>query len=194
MIDKHTIRWFLRGVMGMGLLLVAVGGMSHPHPGRAWDGQAGISSADGSLGGGEIESQDYTSPMVVPAAAFATDGLPSRGWRFNVNGYLYGSPSCDLIAPVYLPDGTTIVSVSATVKDSSDKRVRILLRRVNAYSSPETTDDMADFSSSGSGFQASLEAPAIENPVIDQTKYSYWLRVQLPDSNTQLYAVRVYYQ
>ena len=80
----------------------------------------------------------YTTPLVVPAAAFVSDGEEPSGYRFHDNGHLSGTDTVvHLGAPVYLPQGARIRAIEAYVYDNTDfcgsggQDVDLLLWRVH---------------------------------------------------------------
>ncbi len=66
-------------------------------------------------------SQQYVSPLVIPAADFTDDGFdpdslffPFGGGYFQGNSANYGC----LVAPAYLPNGVTVTDIFVSVYDN----------------------------------------------------------------------------
>ncbi len=63
----------------------------------------------------------YSSPMVIPAAAFHNDGEDPNGFYFNQNGYLEGDgTSVKMFAAAYLPQGAAVESLTLYAIDGTD--------------------------------------------------------------------------
>lgn len=145
-----------------------------------------------------LADDGYTSPMVVPGAAFHTDGQDPDGLIFNVNGYIRGDGSAvTAYAPVYLPDGATITSMTVYAVDGSDactgqESVGVYLNRTSI------TDDLVYqlASATTTGVSSTMQTPtdgSISPPLINNLQYRYYLRAMLCSSTHNLYAVALEY-
>jgi len=135
-----------------------------------------------------------SSPLVVPAAAFTSDGVDPDGFDFDfAGGYIDGSGSACLKAPAYLPAGATVVAVWASLLDNAAAgNIAVRLRRVNVYSgdsdvmaSVTTVEDSADIQQRG--------ASIVTKPHVDYSRYAYYLTTCLNYTEHKLYSVRIYY-
>jgi len=164
-------------------------GTDDPHVGQ---GSAGDSGGVGTAG--EISAQEYGSPLVIPAAAFA----PRRtGEIYNFlydGGYTQGGWGC-VMAPAYLPDGATVEDVYATVYDNdSVGYVRIYVYRVDNFDG--TTDSMAGITTNPAGASPDIQRlgdSTIQEPDVVYPDYSYYVLTCLDSVETRLYSVRFYY-
>ncbi len=137
------------------------------------------------------------APLVIPGAAFASDGtFPDSHFFSFSGGYQMGSSSggdgC-MAAPAYLPDGVEVYQMVATLYDNdATNDIYVQLWRVD--NSTGVTAIMGEVSTSGAQasivtpFEASMNYPAVEYPY-----YSYYVTTCLLGASHRLYAVRVYY-
>lgn len=137
------------------------------------------------------------SPLMIPAAAFATTGFTPDSYAFNTYGFIAGTSSFGCLrAPVYLPDGATVWRLAASMVDmsSTDDMSLSLVRTSNtAYSS---ATEMARVTTNGNTadpipnwyMDSSVSAPNVSYP-----EYGYYVHVCLPDYDFQVYQVRIDY-
>jgi hypothetical protein len=135
---------------------------------------------------------DYTSPLVIPAAAFVNDGL-TIDYFYSFAGGELGGPDC-WEAPVYLPDDVRILQYNASINDSDAVHdMSVYLRRKYNYSVGADTQVMGTIVSSGStGFEVYGDF-SIDYPRVTYPEYSYILTLCGGSSNTGLISLRVYY-
>jgi hypothetical protein len=138
-----------------------------------------------------------SSPLVIPAAAFSSDGFDPDSFYFTFSGgYIRGTAAADgcVKAPVYLPDGATIDSVYAYLYDNdSSRNAYIDVRRVRNLTGVQTT--MASVSTSAYGNSTSIRYLGdftVVEPVVDDL-YSYYVTTCFLSTNVRLYAVRIFY-
>ena len=139
----------------------------------------------------------YTSPLVVPAADFSSDGYAPEGYMFWFSaGALYGEnvPGTCLMAPAYLPNGATVSTMFITTYDNdATNNTNVTLWRVDNYAG---TSAQAMASVITSGASTSIQAPgtsAITYPLVSSPTYSYFLTTCLSYNELRLYSVRIYY-
>lgn len=138
------------------------------------------------------------SPLVIPAAAFSTNGNDADSTLYQAFfGFIEGTGvggGC-VQAPAYLPHGARITSmyVSLVDNDSSNNIYVSLYRRAN--------DSLFDVTSmayvQSSGASTSVIAPydaSITSPTVDFPRYSYYVTTCLPTASTRLISIRLYYQ
>jgi len=144
---------------------------------------------------GQIEGQDYRSPLVIPAADFSSDGFDPDGFRFSFSGgYLAGQSSNNCLqAPAYLPDDAVVYDFFVTFYDNNDSNnIFLELRRVNNFTGDVSV--LASVQSSGaSGTIRSVRDNTIANGTIIYPDYSYYVTTCLPATNLRLYSTRIYY-
>lgn len=219
MSTAYVRKWFLIGFLITGLLAVALLAVVYVPQGLAQDQTepepfSNLPALEKdvdqypSLTGEAAEiavaeaMEQYSSPLTIPAADFASDGVFPSQIRFialedNRGGYLRGlnTPDACVMAPVYLPDDVDITNLTATVVDA-DTINRIVVR---LYRSSRTTGDATTLATVSTGTSSSSQAvqdiatASITGSVIDNANYTYYLTTCLPAATIQLYAVRLFY-
>jgi hypothetical protein len=133
-------------------------------------------------------SQQYTSPLVIPAADFTDDGFDPDSVFFSFGGgYFTGDADAYgcLIAPAYLPQGATVTAMFVSVYDNDAARnITVTFRRVDNFTGSGTS--LASTSTSGSfaGIQT-IATSSITDPVILYPDNSYYLTTCLGSSSRQ---------
>ena len=159
--------------------------------------QAGASdSGETAVRANNAVNNGYSSPLVVPAADFRSDGDdPATTLLSFSGGYIAGtlSGSGCVIAPAYLPKDAVIntLQISAYDTDGSNQ-VAVSLRRVDNYSGAVTL--LATASTSGS--DASIVTPSVAvtaNNTVAYPTYAYYLTTCLQTESLRLYAVSISY-
>lgn len=149
-----------------------------------------------------------TGYLAVPSSAFApiqadTD-YDNHGDYLMVYDYDYGNV---FSAPVYLPQGAVVTSVTFYYYDSdpaayNEDPTLSGDARVNLYRvafSDRTRTSMADLESSGSGGNGSMTDSSINNGTVDNASYFYYLMADMPqaslpfDEVVKLHAVLIEY-
>ena len=157
--------------------------------------EAGVGPQAMPAGGTFFNGTCYSSPLLIPAAAFSSDGAAEGSFYFTfAGGYAFGTGTYGCIkAPAYLPNGATVTSVYATVYDNNGTwDLDIHLRRVNRLSG--TMDIMASLGTSGiSTSIQQISDTSIAQPLIGYPDYAYYLTTCL-DTSMRLYSVRIYFE
>ncbi len=143
----------------------------------------------------ERNQRAYSSPMVVPAAAFHSDGGDADSHNFYFNyGYIAGdgdgSSTC-MYAPLNVPAGATISWFYANVTDNNaGLDMTVFLRRVNKDTG--YAEVMASVTSSGadSGIDVLFNL-TITEPLVSW-HFAYFVTTCVYD-DFKLYNARVYY-
>ena len=142
------------------------------------------------------EPQSVGSPslLVVPAAAFSSDGSDPDGFFFSFDGgYVDGTDTACLKAPAYLPSGATVVAVWASLYNNTTVNVMVHLRRVNVFTG--ASDVIATLSTeSGDTAIQQRGTTAISHPEVDYSEYAYYVTTCLNYANHRLYSVRIHYE
>ncbi|MDL5051554.1 hypothetical protein QQ054_36730 [Oscillatoria amoena NRMC-F 0135] len=124
-----------------------------------------------------------------------TGSSPPKPYYLTTVGGTLGNAAY-FVAPVDLPDGATITTVSAWIFDS-DATYDIGIHLVRSFygSCCGSLTTMATVSSSGSPSQTSISTSAITNPVVDNANYSYFLIYTTVENQTSngLYNVKINY-
>jgi hypothetical protein len=158
---------------------------------------AGQVSADADENAYGIRSFSGGGAIVIPAAAFVSDGTSpdSRFFPFG-GGYFQGDASnygC-MEAPIYLPDGSVIEQVFASVYDyDAGRGIYVDVRRVDNFNG--STDILASMGTSTAGAFDGIEVISdvtIDNPIVVYPDYSYYVTTCLGSGSIRLYSVRVY--
>ena len=141
-----------------------------------------------------------TSPLVVPAADFVSDGYaPNSTFFYFTGGYVGGIgtkpvPGAGCIrAPVYLPPTASITGFFAYIYDNDPaNNVTVSLQRVRTLTG--LYDLIGQVSTSG---EDPNNIKYIGNNAINfgfvDNKHAYYLTTCLKTRDTRLYAVRVFY-
>ncbi len=139
---------------------------------------------------------DGTSPHVIPAAAFKSEGFDPDSSFFSFGGgYWTGDAAAYgcLIAPAHLPASVRVTDMFATVYDNDGSRnVTVTLRRMNNFTGVGTTMAAATSAGAFAGTQVIADA-TIDEPDTVYPDYSYYVTLCLGSSNLRLYSVRLYY-
>jgi hypothetical protein len=140
----------------------------------------------------DVSLSNDGSPLVIPAAAFSSDGSDPDGFFFNFAGYLDGNGTACLKAPAYLPDGVTVTDLYASLYDNSTSDIFVTLRRVDVSSG--TSDNLAEVSStSASSSIQSRQDNTINYADVSYPLYAYYVTTCLNSVDHRLYSVRIYY-
>jgi hypothetical protein len=201
----HTLTWAIRGFALTCLILVLVVMLTLPALGLASNSKDPGDNREAQVYDdespsvierdldGETAGSGYTSPLVIPAADFSSDGGFPDDFFFDFEyGYLQGDGFACLKAPVYLPDGVTVTSVNASLYDNASGNVVVELRRVNVttgtvdvMANPGTFADSTDIQHPNDVF--------IYYPEVSYPEYAYFLTTCLSSPSHRLYSVRIYY-
>ncbi len=138
-----------------------------------------------------------TSPLVIPAAAFGTDGYAPKSTYFLFSGgYLRGeAPGSGCVkAPAYLPNyaKVTVVWASVVDNDSASDLYIDLWRVSNIDGNPASI--MATLKSTGAS--TGVQVPGdytINTPDVRYPDYSYYVTTCLYSTTFRLYSVRIYF-
>ncbi len=138
------------------------------------------------------------SPLVIPAAAFASDGFQPDSLFFPFGGGYFQGDSANygcVVAPAYLPQGATVTDMFASVYDNDPARgISVALRRLDNFNG--STNTLATASTTGAGTFAGVQVvndASIDNPLVVQPDYTYYVTTCLGSSSIRLYSVRFYY-
>ncbi len=159
---------------------------------------APATAADDGNQGPAGPSKSWGSPMVIPAAAFSTDGVDPEGHYYDARGFLNGDGSDNsMVAPVYLPEGATLNKIVAYVYDNSDScganaNVHVYLNR-NHLSSAAYEVIGYTGSSGASGSPHPIEDDTIDGGSVNNLVYAYWLHLNMCSTAHELYSVVIYY-
>jgi hypothetical protein len=196
MLDKHPIKACVLGALAA--LLLAVGILPdrwHSDPAQAACPSCSVRSSLRPASGNGF----FTSPLVVPAAEFVSDGYyPSSTFFDSTGGYVRGvgtvavSGGGCLRASVYLPPKAAIKSFYAYVYDNdADNEVTVTFQRIRTMTG--VYDELGQVSTSSANTQIhSLGDETIAHNFTDNL-HAYYLTTCLKTQNTRLYAVRIFY-
>jgi len=140
----------------------------------------------------------YSSPMVVPAAAFHIEGEDSSAFFFHPDGYLQGDGSPVIMyAAVYLPQYATVESVTLHAVDGSDSctaepSVIAVLNRSSIASYSIYQLSLVSTTGASSAMQSPTDSN-IDVATIDNMLYRYYLRVGLCSASHHFYSVEINY-
>jgi hypothetical protein len=186
---KDALKGLVLGVLaavivalGIGPALARGGDQNRPPANQALVSPAGPQAFGGS------------APLVIPAAAFTSDGWDPDGFFFSFSGgYVNGDGSACLKAPVYLPKGAVVYRTYASLYDNdSSGSITVNLRRVNK--STGATNVMASMSTTSDSTSIQNRPDlSISYPEIEYPLYAYYATTCLKSADHRLYSVRIYY-
>ncbi len=138
---------------------------------------------------------DGQSPVNIPAAAFRADGGSTTHYFYPFGGgFIYGTglSSACVMAPVYLPRGSIIDRVYASVVDNdATADWSMQFRRVDVLSGSNVV--LASFSTATHGTMIQNPGAYLTtNNAVPSQYFSYYLNTCLT-TNERLYGARVYY-
>jgi hypothetical protein len=138
-----------------------------------------------------LESQWFggSSTLVIPAAAFSSDGgFPDEFFFDFEYGYLQGDEFACLKAPVYLPDEAKVTSVTASLYDNAPVDFGVDLRRVNVVTG--MVDVMASIKTTRTSTSIQQRSDTtISYPEVSYPAYAYFLTTCLQSPSHRIYAV-----
>ena len=163
---------------------------------------AGLSSNGAASEGVVVEGDQAknfggTTPLTIPAAAFATKGNNAESNNFVWwAGFIKGtaiSGGC-IQAPVYLPPFARIYQVWASIIDNDGSYNASIWLTRSSNLTPGDSTDMSTISTSGSlASIQSLSDSSIDEPIVILPDYSYFVSTCLASENLKLYSVRIWY-
>jgi hypothetical protein len=138
-----------------------------------------------------------SSPLVVPAAAFATNGNYDGTYFFHpFEGHMRGTAATDgcVQAPVYLPRGAEVFQIYASILDEdAGADVYLSLMRSDNFAYHDADTMAAAHSNGSSSVIQSIFDETVQYAGIEHPRYHYWVALCLPSADTKLYSVRVYF-
>ncbi len=134
------------------------------------------------------------SPVVVPGAAFRSDGHTSTTVFFSFSGgYIRGNTSGCVMAPVYLPNYARINSIFASIYDNdATNNVWLDFYRLDNYTG--TAELIGTVNSTGNS--TTIQTPydyLSSNNLVDYPTYSYYVATCMASADHRIYSVRVYF-
>ncbi|GAB4278241.1 MAG: hypothetical protein Kow0080_29720 [Candidatus Promineifilaceae bacterium] len=141
---------------------------------------------------GAVTWKPVTSYLAVPPAAFQPSDNNST---FTQGGYYLvptgASPETTFYAPVNLPHNAVITAVTFHWSDySAANNGTLTLYRDNPVLGPES---LAILSTTGSSGLSSTNTTTITSPTVDNSTYSYYFKLSLPDTNIYAYEIFIEY-
>jgi hypothetical protein len=139
-----------------------------------------------------VTASTGTGYVSVSAAAFQP---VSHGYEYANSGYLLSNTndsSINYVAPVQLPNGATVNKVTFYFFDGSSGPTDY--GRLQLYGNELNGDTfiMADIMSTDGGIDSNYD-DEIENATIDNSQYSYYMRLTLNSSVESIYGVIIGY-
>jgi hypothetical protein len=188
--EKNALRGFFMGVLAA-LIVVGLG----ITPVLAQSGNRGAVVTNRPSGPLVEGPQGFggKSPLVVPAAAFTSDGGDPDGFHFDfAGGYVNGDGTACLKAPVHLPAGAVVNSVYASLYDNAPGNIMVNLRRIDVSTGANDVVATLGTESDSTAIQH-LNDSDIDHAYIVYPDYAYYLTTCLNYADHRLYSVRVYY-
>jgi hypothetical protein len=103
-----------------------------------------------------------------------------------------------MIAPVYLPNGSTVTSVQASAYDNSSScsypDVTVWLNRVGAGTGTGMETMASLTTSSASSYMQIIQSGSVSHATIDTLRYTYFLTVMMCSAAHELHSVIVHYE
>ncbi len=197
MADSRPFKALVTGALAALLLTAGV----LPVLARIGSPPATPESASSPPGQAAASGNDFsTSPLVVPAADFVSDGnWPSSTFFYFLGGYVRGTgaptdPGAGCLrAPVYLPPNAAITGFFAYIYDNAPAiTVTVSLQRVRTFTG--MYDLLSQVSTSGADTNIHYIGSSTINFGFVDNKHAYYLTTCLKSPDTRLYAVRIFYK
>lgn len=148
----------------------------------------------------------YGSPLLIPAAAFRSDGVNPSQLQYDANlGMLRGqdSENAFAVAPIYLPEGATVASIMASIFDGLDgtgagcedpdqQDLGVWIFRVTNNTGEVST--MAFFGTTG--LNAAIQHPldsSVEYPMVEYPEYAYYAATRVCHSAHAFHNLQIWY-
>lgn len=133
-----------------------------------------------------------TSPMVLSAAAFSSDGDQPAGY-YTPGQFISGGAGVTMRAPVYLPAGAYLTDISAVVQDGHPSYDAHIYLHETQFGSFGADTEIVHLESSGSS--STLQYPADYNldMACDPANKMYWVEAFLPADDIKLYSVHFFF-
>ena len=130
-----------------------------------------------------------TRVLSIPASAFipSTDICDYTNWGNYIRSNL-----CVFYAPVYLDQGMVVTKVTLYFSDSSSAAADYADLSLNRSGNAGDEQTMAWVISEDTGINSNFD-DVIEQATIDNTEYSYWLKLILNSDHPKVYRVTVEY-
>jgi hypothetical protein len=190
MCNKNALKGFSMGMLAaMIVVLGSASVLAHQADQDSVSADHALApQADGQLGFGDPFS------LVVPGAAFTSDGIDPDGHFFSFGGgYVNGVGTACLKAPAYLPNGAVVTDLYASIYDNAAGNVTVQLARVNRISGATNAMASASTTSDSTSIQNRYDS-SIDYPQISYPDYAYYLITCLNDADHRVYSVRIYYR
>lgn len=155
-------------------------------------------------GGSYLVGNCFDAPRVIPAAAFRAKDWNAIDSYFISEGFVAGRdgvPTGCVTAPVYLPEGATIIQAFAYLYDNSTtykvildfKRTRITVDKLGNYTVTHKT--LYTFETSKQSLEIVTDGGTLpEEVVVAYPSDQFYLETCLGDEDTRVYSVRIYYE
>jgi len=143
-----------------------------------------------------LETENLTTadpPLIVPAADFNGDGGTMDTFFPFSSGYIQGSSSDCLLAPVYLPDGAIVNNLFAYLYDDDLSDIFMTLYRTN-NGTVGGAEVMASINTTGES--TSIQIPgdsSVTHDIVDNRSYSYYLTACLSSGDHRINAAWIYF-
>jgi hypothetical protein len=182
---QNIWHWFLAGMLAALLLAgIAFGIVDHAKalavPAASADTRANIFDS---------------SPVVIPAAAFSSDGFDPGSMFFSFwDGSLRGGNTNTCFkAPVYIPLRARMIDMWTSLYDN-DPGANLWVRLFRVANYTGVVDELAYVATTGAADYIQTPWDWIDNPSVQYPEYSYYLGGCAESSETRLYSVRIYYE
>jgi hypothetical protein len=178
---SHAWQGLAAGVLAALVLALALGPIALPAGAQPAVGPAGLPIYG-------------TSPLVIPAAAFSSDGFDPDSMFFSFwEGYLRGGNINTCVkAPVYLPKGAKMIDMWTSVYDN-DAAASMWVRLYRVDNFTGVVDEMAYVGTSGAADYIQTPWDWIDYALVTYPQYSYYVGSCMESSDNRLYSVRIYY-
>ncbi len=194
---KTKVKYFLMGAAAA-LLLLAWPAMAASNGPAGTKARAASAIAENPRLHSSILSFGGGSPLVVPAAAFASDGFDPDSLFFSFGGgYMTGNAQnygC-VDAPVYLPQSAIVKNMFVSLYDNDASRgMTATFWRVDNFTG--SVNQLGSVSTTAGGADAAIQVlndNTITFPDIRYPDYSYYVTSCLGSSSLRLYSVRFQY-
>jgi hypothetical protein len=133
-----------------------------------------------------------TSPMVLPAGAFASDGDEAFGY-YIPGEFISGGTNVRLRAPIYLPARAYVTDFMVVARDQNAASNGYFYLREAPFGTIGDSNVISTIQTTGSDSGLQYPADYSVDRSFDPANNIYWVEASLPADDIYLYSVHIHY-